>query len=175
MSLLLLLLFWIVRLFFLRTVSGSQQHWEEHTGISHIPCPPSPASILCPTLATPWTVAHEAPLSMEFSRREYWSWLLFPSPGDLPNPGMEPGLLHCRQTLYHLSPQEAQHCAPMCTVFPIIKIPTRVAHLPELMNLHWHIIINQSPKPTLGFTLWGAHSMGVENISTIIASYRVFP
>ena len=37
MSLLLLLLFWIVRLFFLRTVSGSQQHWEEHTGISHIP------------------------------------------------------------------------------------------------------------------------------------------
>ena len=38
---------------------------------------------------TPWTVAHQAPLSMEFSRQEYWSGLLFPSPGDLPNPGNE--------------------------------------------------------------------------------------
>ena len=40
--------------------------------------------------ATPWTVAHQAPLSMGFSRLEYWSGLPFPSPGDLPNPGMEP-------------------------------------------------------------------------------------
>ena len=39
---------------------------------------------------TPWTVAHQAPLSMEFSRQEYWSGLSFPSPGDLPNPGIEP-------------------------------------------------------------------------------------
>ena len=45
----------------------------------------------CPTLATPWTVAHQAPLSMGFSRQEYWSGLPFPSPGDLPNPGIEPG------------------------------------------------------------------------------------
>ena len=37
--------------------------------------------------AIPWTVAYQAPLSMEFSRREYWSGLLFPSPGDLPEPG----------------------------------------------------------------------------------------
>ena len=41
--------------------------------------------------ATPWTVAHQAPPSMEFSRQEYWSGLPFPSPGDLPNPGIEPG------------------------------------------------------------------------------------
>ena len=40
--------------------------------------------------ATPWTVAHEAPLSIGFSRQEYWSGLPFPSPGDLPNPGIEP-------------------------------------------------------------------------------------
>ena len=40
---------------------------------------------------TPWTVAHQALLSMEFSRQKYWSGLPFPSPGDLPNPGMEPG------------------------------------------------------------------------------------
>ena len=41
--------------------------------------------------ATPWTVACQAPLSMEFSREEYWSRLSFLSPGDLPDPGIEPG------------------------------------------------------------------------------------
>ena len=44
----------------------------------------------CPTLATPWTVACQAPLSMGFFRQEYWSRLPFPSPRDLPNPGIEP-------------------------------------------------------------------------------------
>ena len=46
---------------------------------------------LCPTLATPWTVAHQAPLSMGFSRQEYWSGLPFPSSRDLPDPGIKPG------------------------------------------------------------------------------------
>ena len=41
--------------------------------------------------ATPWTVAHQAPPSIGFSRQQYWSGLPFPSPGDLPNPGIEPG------------------------------------------------------------------------------------
>ena len=45
---------------------------------------------LCPTLATPWTVACQAPLSMGLSRQEYWSRLLFPSPGNIPKPGIEP-------------------------------------------------------------------------------------
>ena len=39
---------------------------------------------------TPWTAAHQAPLSMGFSRQEYWSGVPFPSPGDLPDPGIEP-------------------------------------------------------------------------------------
>ena len=43
----------------------------------------------CPTLETPWTVACQAPLSMGFSRQEYWSGLPFPSPGDLSHPGIE--------------------------------------------------------------------------------------
>ena len=42
--------------------------------------------------ATPWTIAHQAPRSMEFSRQEYWSGLPFSTPGDLPDPGIE--LLH---------------------------------------------------------------------------------
>ena len=53
--------------------------------------------IMCQSLshvqlfATPWTVAHQAPLSMEFSSQEYWSGFPFPSPGLLPDPGIEPG------------------------------------------------------------------------------------
>ena len=42
---------------------------------------------------TLWTIAHQAPLSMGFSRHEYWSGLPFPSPGDLPDTGIEPGSL----------------------------------------------------------------------------------
>ena len=41
--------------------------------------------------ATPWSIARQAPLSMGFSRQEYWSLLPFPAPGDLPDPGVEPG------------------------------------------------------------------------------------
>ena len=41
-------------------------------------------------IATPWTVARQAPLSMGFSSQEYWNGLPFPSPGDLPDPGIEP-------------------------------------------------------------------------------------
>ena len=55
---------------------------------------------------TLWTVIHQAPLSMGFSRQEYWSGLPCPPPGDLPNPGIKPEslhLLHCRQILYTLS------------------------------------------------------------------------
>ena len=40
---------------------------------------------------TPWTIAYQSPQSMEFSRQEYWSGLPFSSPGDLPDPGIEPG------------------------------------------------------------------------------------
>ena len=44
----------------------------------------------CLTLAIPWTVDHQAPLYVGFSRQEYYSGVPFPSPGDLPNPGIEP-------------------------------------------------------------------------------------
>ena len=43
----------------------------------------------CPILETPWTIDHEDPLSMRFPRHKCWSGLSFPSPGDLPNPGIE--------------------------------------------------------------------------------------
>ena len=45
---------------------------------------------LCPTLCNLWTVAYHGPLSMRFSRQEYWCGLPFPPPGDLLDPGIEP-------------------------------------------------------------------------------------
>ena len=54
----------------------------------------------CPTL-TPWTVAYQALLSVEFFRQDYWSEVPFSSPEDLPNPGIEPMSPTFRQILYY--------------------------------------------------------------------------
>ena len=58
--------------------------------------------------AASWTEAHKVPLSMEFSRQEYWSRLPFPTPWDLLNPGMEPMYVSClgRWILYHCTTWE---------------------------------------------------------------------
>ena len=47
-------------------------------------------SVMSDSSATPWTIAFQAPLSLGFTRQEYWSGLPFPSPGDLPNQGIKP-------------------------------------------------------------------------------------
>ena len=59
------------------------------------------ATKLCLTLFTPWIVACQASLSMEFPRQEYWSGLPFPPPVGLPDPGIEPASRAGRQILYH--------------------------------------------------------------------------
>ena len=58
--------------------------------------------------ATIWTAASEAPLSTGFSRQEYWSGLPFPIPGDLPNPGIEPGSPASQVDSLASEPREAQ-------------------------------------------------------------------
>ena len=55
-----------------------------------VPCMHAQALCSVQLFATPWTVAYQAPLSMGFPRSEYWSGLPFPSPEDLPNPGIQP-------------------------------------------------------------------------------------
>ena len=59
----------------------------------------------CPTLCDPMDCSLPGSSAMGFSRQEYWSGVPFPSAEDLPTQGSNPGLLHCRQTLYHLSHQ----------------------------------------------------------------------
>ena len=75
-------------------VSSSQTEYPTTSENYHIPHPS-------------WTVAHQAPLSMEFSRKEHWSGLPFPSQGIFPTQASNPSPPHCRQTLYHLSHQES--------------------------------------------------------------------
>ena len=70
---------------------------------------------------TPWTVVHQAPLSMGFPRQEYWSGLPFPSPGDLPKTqGFNLCLLYCRQILYCHTTWEAQ-----CSRIPAVNCRLR--------------------------------------------------
>ena len=63
-----------------------------------------------PTLCKPMDVACQAPMSMEFSRQEYWSGLPFPSPGDLPNPGIEPGSPTLQADSLPSEPPGKPHC-----------------------------------------------------------------
>ena len=69
---------------------------------------------LCQDSVTPWTVARQAPLSMEFSRQEYQSDLPFPAPGDLPNPGSKPRSPALQADSYRLSYQGSLvSCLPL--------------------------------------------------------------
>ena len=69
-------------------VGGSEMNWEIWIDL----CVRQSLSYVW-LFATPWTIAHQALLSREFSRQEYWSGLPFPTPGDLPNPGIKPAYL----------------------------------------------------------------------------------
>ena len=65
-------------------ISGQERRFHKWFVLALV----SEVAQLCPTT---WTVAYQAPLSIGFSRQEYWNGLPFPSPGDLPDPGIEPG------------------------------------------------------------------------------------
>ena len=90
---------------------------------------------------TPWTVAHQAPLSMGFPRQEYWSGLPFPSPGHLTDPGMEPA-------------------APVLT-----GIAPFLFFLPTFATVIKHVFINRPSKFCEGhcfvYDCW--HSIGPQN------------
>ena len=66
---------------------------------------------------TLWTVAHQASPSMGFSRQEYWSGLPFPSPGDLPDPGIEPGSPALEADALTSEPPEKPHKEDMVHIY----------------------------------------------------------
>ena len=67
------------------------------------------SSVVSDSFATPWTVACQASLSMEFSRQQYWYGLPFPSPGDLPDLGIKPGFPTLQADLLSEPPKRNGH------------------------------------------------------------------
>ena len=97
----------------------------------------------CPTLCNPRTVAHQAPLSMGFSRQEYWTGLPCPPPGDLPNPGTEPSSLmspafggsvqSLRRVRLFATPWTAAHQASLSIInsWSLLKLMSIVSVMPS--------------------------------------------
>ena len=105
----------------------------------------------CPTLGTPWTVACQAPLSMGFSRQEYWSGLTFPSPGDISNPGIEPGSPAFQADALTSEPPEKSKDAE--DIRDVGLIPGGEDPLEEEMATHSH-----GQRSLVGYSPWGHRS-----------------
>ena len=83
-------------------------------------------------LCNPWTVAYQAPLSMGFSRQEYWNGLPFPSSGDLPDPGIESGSPALLSDSLPLSHQESHKFVSVILVLKTCRIfPSPFTHYPD--------------------------------------------
>ena len=92
-------------------------------------------SVMSDSFETPWIIACQAPLSLGLSRQEYWSGLPFPLPGDLPNWGMNRGLLHGRQILYRWATRKL-------VIFSFFEdLPANViVYLVSTIHWDWEII-----------------------------------
>ena len=89
--------------------------------------------------ATPWTVAYQAPQYMEFSRQEYWSGLLFPSPGDLPNPGIEPRFPALQADALPSEPQGSPSIVYLLSLVTCGEVLFLIIFLPISLSIHWFL------------------------------------
>ena len=132
---------------------------------------------------TPWTVAHQAPLSIGFSRQEYWSGLPFPSPGIFPTQESNPGLphpLHCRQILYCWATREAperqwfQPTGVLCRCNEMINQDCLAQHLAKLMLNKWQLILLLLYQIVVSCLLCTNTVLGIERYKKEII-YNLFP
>ena len=86
---------------------------------------------------TPWTVAHQAPLSMRFSRQEYWSELPCPPPGDLPNPGIKPSSPALLDSLLSKTPGKSKNRVGSLSllkgIFPTQELNWSLLHCRQIL------------------------------------------
>ena len=102
-------------------MAGSQQTFVDET-LNGVLCIVAVSrQVLSDSFATPWTVAHQAPLFMRIPRQEYWSGLPFLSPGDLPNPGIKSASPALRVDSLPLSHQVSPACSHAHMLFAIFK------------------------------------------------------
>ena len=95
--------------------------------------------------AIPWTVAYEAPQFMEFSRQEYWSGLLFPSPGDLPAPGIEPGSPALQADALTSEPPEKPECGWVSFNPKTSLVAQVIKHLPAMQKTRVQSLGQEDP------------------------------
>ena len=121
------------------------------------------ASVMSDSFETPWTVAHQTPLSVEFSRQEDWSGLPFPAPGDLPEPGIKPGFPPLQadgslseppgkegRTVNNLPTRQVQEFCPSPghTASLIVGLlPLEILYLSSLSSLVCHPLLHCIPSP----------------------------
>ena len=141
--------------------------------------------------ATLWAVAHQAPLSMGFSRQEYWSGLTCPSPGDLPDLGIEPWILHLlpweagslplgspkkpndvQNTVYHLITIKHQQISPRLIRLPLLKnffseknmLNVFLEYLENMVSLTYFFYLTQKGKITLSNSYFSGTMLGIQGI-----------
>ena len=109
------------------------------------------------SFATPWTVPCQVPLSMGLSRQEYWSGLPFPSQGDLPNSGIQQGLLHWQMDslpLSHLGSQKCDIYIGHKNICIYLSIKSIIFHNNEKNPLHSHMCACSFSRVWLFATPW---------------------
>ena len=87
--------------------------YSPHLPHQKIPLCVLSCSAVSNSFVAPWTVAHQAPLSVGFARQEYWSWLPFPSPGDLPNLEIKPASPALAGGFFTTEPSEKPQKSPV--------------------------------------------------------------
>ena len=114
----------------------------------------------CPTLATPWTVAHQAPLSLGFPKQEYWNGFPFPSPGVLPDPGIKSVSLALQVDSLPLSHQRSSWCVDHNKLWKILKEVEIPDHLTCLLR-NLYVGQEATVRTEHGTTVWFKIDKGV--------------
>ena len=121
--------------------------------------------------ATPWTVAHRAPLSMGFSRQEYWSGLPFPPPGDLPDPGLNPYLLYLlhwqADSLPQLPKRQLAHDNLLNLLSQILKVKNSMNKLFLILKF---ISLNHHQVPYIYYTLFCKILCFFSNVTELLSN-----
>ena len=109
--------------------------------------------------ATPWMVTHQSPLSMGFSRQEDWSGLPFPSPGDLPDPGVLTGVYHIAGRLLSKPPRKLLSICQGVELFSgVPDCSTQFSFINRNMTTLKSCLVNHNPTLIHLFYFWTLHS-----------------